>query len=126
MEAYGPKLKHTAFSIICVVATICMVGYWCYKYSLDSDTIGLNYKQYFHTAEDTFPVLSMCFLDPFLKEKLEQNQAGINISTYKKFLFGEIEDPRFTNIDYDNVTVNLKDYIRRYKTSSKYCTGRFI
>ena len=114
MEVGGPKLIRTAFRIICVFATIVMVGYWGYKYSLDTDTISMNYKQYFHTSQDTFPVLSMCFSDPFLKDKLEQSHSDINISTYKKFLLGEIDEPKLTTIDYDNVTVNLKDYIRRY------------
>jgi hypothetical protein len=56
----------------------------------------------------------VCFSDPFVKEKLEESHDDVNVSSYKKFLVGEIEDERFLSIDYDNVTLNLKDYIRRY------------
>ena len=106
------KVLHRAFHVICVFATTGMVGFWIYKFELDKDITSMNYKQYFDTKDDTIPVISICFSDPFLEEKLTQHK--VNVSTYKSFLFGEMFEERLMGIDYDSVTINLKYYLREY------------
>ena len=106
------KVLQRAFHVICVFATAGMVGFWIYKFELDKDIASMNYKKYFDTEDDTIPVLSICLSDPFLEDKL--NKHKINISTYKNFLFGEMFEERLMSIDYESVTIDLKDYLRGY------------
>ena len=62
------------------------------------------------------PAVSLCFRDPFLKDKFENGDLGINVSyqQYKQFLLGNSWDDRLLAIDFENVTKRIEDYLVRY------------
>ena len=56
-----------------------------------------------------FVSFSFCILNPFLEAELKKYGEDINVTAYSYFLQGVNWDERMLNIDYDNVTVSLKD-----------------
>lgn len=54
--------------------------------------------------------MSLCFRDPFLQHKLQDIDESLNITTYLRYLKGEIFEDVYNRIDYNNVTLNLDDY----------------
>lgn len=101
------------FNFACIAATVAMVGFWCYQYVQDDDLSLIDYTE-FEAADDLYPVLSMCFEEPILDKKLNESHPNLNQSYYLKFLKGEIYDEKLRNIDYDNVTMNIMDYVEDY------------
>ena len=68
-----------------------------------------DYKQYHRENKDNvYPSISFCIRQPFLNEELKRYGDNISISTYARFLKGLHWDDRMLKIDYDKVTVSLK------------------
>ena len=101
------------FSGLCVIATFAIIGYWCYLYSKDNDLSLVDYTHFSNIAQH-YPVLSLCFDNPFLEEKLTQIHPSINGSLYLKYLKGEIDNDILKYVDYDNVTINILEYSLSY------------
>jgi hypothetical protein len=53
----------------------------------------------------------MCFYHPFIEDELRRIDQTINVTSYLEYLTGDIFDDKFKNIDYENVTLNLKQYV---------------
>ena len=100
------------FRIICLTTTAFMIGYWLYKFNLNEDLCLVEYKPFYKTEEDVCPLLSVCFKNPFNKEVLVHQ--GVNESLYLKFLNGVYFDRHIVDIDYDNVTLKMSDYVMAY------------
>jgi len=56
----------------------------------------------------------MCFFDPFLPRKFKNNTIQINTSDYKRFLSGKLWKKNMFDINFNEVTRNLDDYILGY------------
>ena len=99
------------FHIFCVLSALSLTC-WCFhKYMQDKDVSLVNYKRFHSDRGSIYPSLTLCFNNPFLNDKLKTFGDGINTSTYYSFLEGLLWDKRMVDIDYDNVTVNLDDYL---------------
>ena len=57
----------------------------------------------------------MCFYNPFVNAKLRGYGKAINSTLYKSFLLGNIWSEEMSNIDYENVTININDYFLGYE-----------
>ena len=96
---------------MCLCATFAMTC-WCFgKYWQDKDVSLVGFVTFNNDESNIYPALTICFYNPFLNEKLKSFGTGINTTTYSKFLQGKYWDKRMMNIDYDNVTVSLEDYL---------------
>ena len=84
------KPLNVSFTAICVLSAVVLAAYWCYKYSLDEDNLQMKYKEYLQSKDDVFPVLSMCFVNPVVEEKLKEYSTELNESMYYDFLSGNI------------------------------------
>ena len=99
------------FQLSCFASLIFMTSYWFYKFVIeDEDLCLVDYKAVENADEFPLPTVSMCFENPFLDKKLKEIGPDINTTTYLKYLRGEIFDGRFSDIDYDSVTLNLSEY----------------
>ena len=96
----------TTYKIFCVLISIALTWYWSCKYSKDEDTSLVSYTLYTQSKTiDEYPVLSFCFINPFLKERLKE--YGIFDETkYLEFLEGNHFLPSFTKIPYENISYN--------------------
>ena len=99
------------FQIICNILAFSLTC-WCFhKYWKDEDVSHVNYRR-FHDGDDSlYPSVTLCFNNPFLEDRFREIGDGINITTYVEFLEGKRWDERMVGIDYDNVTVELEDYL---------------
>ena len=105
------KIFKFSFSSICIVAAAFMVGYWFYKFKVEDREVGVVDYVTLEKADDVhFPTVSMCLENPFLEDKLNNICPNTNISTYLKFLRGELYDENLQQISYDNVTIDLNNY----------------
>ena len=103
------------FHLICSTAAFTLTCWCIYKYMKDDDVSLVNYKQYHTTTDSIYPSLTLCFNNPFLNEKLEQYGTGINTTTYSNFLKGLHWDNRMSRIDYDEVTLDISQYLEEAK-----------
>ena len=96
------------FKFCCLVTVICMVSVWIQKFMRDEDLCLVDYKQFRYADDLGRTEVSLCFQDPFVEGKL--HDMGANASTYVKHLSGEHFEEDLKNVNYTEVTLNLRDY----------------
>lgn len=102
------------FKMFCVVITINLVIWCAYKYSLDCDVTLVDFKKFHDDEKDIYPSVMLCFYNPFVNEKFENYGPEISSTTYKKFLQGENWSEKMTQVDYENVTIDINKYFLGY------------
>ena len=100
------------FTICIITLTLGMVTFWVYKFGLNQDLTTVDFKHFYDSQEDVFPSLSMCFHNPFLASEGKENQE-INQSKVQNYLSGE-EKFEVLDVDYQNITFELTDYLNMY------------
>ena len=90
-----------------------MAAYWCYKYSLNEDVTVISFREFHDRKDDIRPTISMCLQNPFVSEKLVAH--GINESSYLDFLKGNYFTKEMLAVDFNQVTINLHNYIKGYR-----------
>ena len=102
------------FHFICVLATVVLSTKCIYEYFLNENISLVEYQSFQEFGRSGYPSISMCILNPFVKEKLQKHGPGINISSYVMFLNGSLSDESLAAIDYDEVTISLNDFVNWY------------
>ena len=77
----------------------------------DEDVSLISFKTFHNESDNLYPTTTLCFYNPFLQNQLEKYGPGINITSYSQFLQGRVSDDRMKYIPYDNVTVQMQDYL---------------
>lgn len=103
-----------AFRILCLITTIALIVFCLYVYCLNEDVCLVDFKNYYDTPDDIHPTISMCFKNFLDSERLMEH--GVNDSSYLEYLKGEKISSKLSNIDFENVTLHLKDYVHEYCT----------
>ena len=114
------QIRYTYFAC-CLIATICLSIYSIFRYVSNEDTTTLKITKFLSSNDAIYPSFSFCILDLFLTEKFaDYKDEQINLTSYKKFLKGEIWNARMLKVEYDNVTVSLSENLlwAKYKTHS--------
>ena len=110
------------FVLLCAVAAIAICVYWIYKYRLDEDLSVITYREFYEREEDVHPTVSLCLRNPFFSEPLAE--YGVNKSSYSDFLRGKYFSTQMLGINYENVTIDISDYIKGYMNT--YRNGSII
>ena len=97
------------FRLICIVFTIGIVLFWIYQYSLNLDLCRVDFKNYHHSKQDVFPLLSLCFKDLFLEDKLLEYNTSV--ASYIDYLNGKNYPIELNNLPYDNITMDMDRYV---------------
>ena len=93
------KSIQLVFYTVGLVASICTISYCIYKYNLDEDSTSVDFKSFDkYNPVQGYPSFTVCLLEPFLKNKLESQGNGINISGYISASFGKEWDPRIKKL----------------------------
>ena len=58
-----------AYRTLCLLATIVLVSWCIYEYSMDRDVTEIKLQQYHETSDDIYPSITICSTVVFLKEK---------------------------------------------------------
>ena len=97
------------FRFTCVLTTLAMVLFWIYKYNLNLDLCRVDFRYYHQSKQDVFPHVSLCFMNPFLHDRLINYDT--NISSYISYLEGKSINTGLEGVPYSNVTIDLEHYI---------------
>ena len=115
-----------SFKLLCVVVAFAVIIYWVHKSVFeDEDLCLVDYKPFEKSKDVVFPILSMCFLNPFIDSKLKEINPSITVTSYYQYLKGEKFDEMFYGIDYKNVTLSLSDYYLFTRISWKNGSVKF-
>ena len=70
-------------------------------------------KEFGEDENMIMPTMSLCFWDPFLVDKFDNGELGLNVSylQYKDFLLGRTWDKKMLGINFENVTKRIEDYL---------------
>jgi hypothetical protein len=112
MEEKCRNMFVISFHCLCWMATTTVILYWVYLFSLNEDLSNVDNKLFYETKHDVFPVLSLCFKNPFSEGKLKMTGTGINATSYLKFLNGEYFSSEMKDIDYENITMDISEYLK--------------
>ena len=114
MAEQSHKVYSSCFRIICWLATILLICYWIYLYSLDNDICIVDFKKYYDTPDHTFPKLSMCLKNPFLYSRLRIENLTMRPQLYSEFLEGKKYSTGLLNINYSAVILDASQFVDRY------------
>ena len=103
------------FTWICIAGTIVSMFHCLQNYFKDGDVSKIEFKQFNQDEDGIAPSISLCFKDLFINKRLEEFGEGINSKMYRSFLQGKTHDNRMAKIDYDNVTIDINEYLDRIK-----------
>ena len=97
-------------SITCFLLTLMMVSYWIYKFGIEDRDIGVvDYIPITESEDIERPNLAICLSYPFLEKRFVENY-NFSSSGYIEYLKGDSFDKKFLKVDYENVTLDMKDY----------------
>ena len=99
------------FRFACFSVAFGMTIYWCYEFSKDDDLCLVDYKPYDSSLAVDYPMLSFCLRDPFVESKLQQYNETLTSKKYKKYLTGSKYYDAIENVDFNDVTVDLSEYV---------------
>ena len=117
------KLSNTNF-ILCLLATCCLSIYAISRFIHNEDVTLVKFTKFQSSADAIYPSISFCLLPPFLEERFYiYGDENINMTSYQRFLKGEIWNENMLDVDYDNVTVSFSDnLLGAYLVSHNYST----
>lgn len=103
------------FKVLCFIGVLIMVGYWLYKFEIEDRDIGVVDYEILEKVDVEYPVLSLCFKNPFIERELNKfivnGSQKLDKSSYEQYLKGEnIDDKIMKSIMYENVTIDLDNY----------------
>ena len=107
--ALALKVLYLGFKFVCGILAVLLIADFFYKYLKNEDISLLKYTRYLKGENDDYPVISFCFKDPFLKQRLAE--YGITDAIYRDYLEGKIISNELLEIDYDKVTLDVNDYL---------------
>ena len=108
--------------VTCLLTTVILSIYSVHRYIKNEDTTSIKVTTFLSTKEAIYPSLTFCVVSPFLKKNfVAYGDENINETSYREFLNGSLWNDSFLIVDYDNVTVSLKENLidAVYYTHSK-------
>ena len=114
MKIFSTKILIRIFNIICLAAAVSLIIYWMYEFSLNKDVSSIDYKRYHDSDDDQYPLLSICFKNFLSTKKLKQQNPRTNKSEYLNFIRGNYFEAQLLEIDFQNVSKNISEYIIDY------------
>ena len=108
------KIFLRGFQFLCVGFTI-FVYYLCIKrYTSQKDSSTVDYQWYHQEEKDIYPTISTCFYGThvvFSTEKLKKVNRNFDADLYSKFLQGQYWNDEMAKIMYDEVSLEILDYV---------------
>ena len=114
-----------AFKVLCLFVTAGMIVYWIAKYLKDEDISVVEYKLVENMESAIQPEFSICFENPFIEEKFNNNNSNISSERYLQYLNGDMPgDATYEGIDYDNVTIQLFQNLEYVEVTGDFSGGQ--
>ena len=108
----------TFFRVVCALTTLILGALCFFKFIWDEDVSQIFFQEYHKLSHSIYPTLTLCLLNEniFSEEKLRS--LNISKGAYSSFLRGEYWNDEMSKIDFEDVTVQLEDYIEGISISS--------
>lgn len=108
-----------AFHVVCLLMSIGFIVFFASDYCKETSTALVDFKAFHETENDIFPSLTLCFgltkSSAWNTKKLNATFDIQNYEDYRRYLRGKLWDERMTKVDYDNVTLKLRDHLTYWK-----------
>ena len=114
MKSLLREISLKTFYLLCIFATVALQIYCIKRFLEDEDMSVVRYTKFHSKENDIYPSFSFCIVPPFLPDKFEEYGDSINITSYIKFLKGELWNEEMLYVDYDKVTISLEKNLFRY------------
>jgi hypothetical protein len=124
MEEKRWKCFVALFHLVCWTSTISFISYWVYLFSLNQDLTVMDYKRYYDDASYKYPMLSLCLRAPFDTIKLQKMSTNVNATSYLEFLEGKHFSTEMLQYDYQNIIVNISEYVVNYWSAWRNTTEK--
>ena len=105
------------FHLLCLVLTFTMIGFWIYKFTLNESIVALEYKNFYETSEDVYPLMSLCFKNPFKKDSENKTDEEYD-QLMKEYLSGTVDLKEY-DAKEDDKTFDIGDYLMKYRVMWK-------
>ena len=102
------------FCNICWITAISFTSFCLYEFGLDKDLCTIAFKKFHDSDEYIFPVLSMCFKDPFVGNNVTALNDDINQSSLQKYLEGSEDIPEHLHLRYEDIAMDVNKYVLGY------------
>ena len=122
------------FRVVCTLVTVVLTGICFHKFTLNDDLAQIDFPTYHQQTRAIYPTLTLCFMKPtiFIDERLNKFGKGFNSSSYSSFLSGLHWVEEMIEVNFDDVTLHLEDYLEGIGISSsknqtiyKHCSENF-
>ena len=116
MEA---KTFTLSFRLVCLFSTGALLMFCSWKFNQNESTSLVDFQKYNDKEKDIYPSFTLCFeIYPGMEglydsKKLKEIYKIENRTRYIRFLRGEEWDKEMLKVDYDDVTMHLKDYVTK-------------
>ena len=103
------RLENTKFlfPVLCILGLLSMT-IWCFhQFAKNKDISEITYKRFNEDEESVYPHMTLCFENQFDENILRTH--NITVDMYKEFLWGRKWSDEMLNVDYKNVSVDVKD-----------------
>ena len=109
------------FHLICILATVGITSWCCYKYGQNKDSSVIDLIPFNKDQESPYPSISLCLFDPCLDEKLALTNLTCNDYYNMHLNDGKIYET-LLQLDYDDFTINLNNHL--LKTEAELDNGK--
>ena len=100
------------FYFLCTLFAFVMTMWATSEYLKNEDVIEISYRSFNSYVENgQYPEMSLCFANPYDDSKFPNDGKFFNSSIYHDFLHGKRWDEDLIELNYDNVTIDLQDYL---------------
>ena len=112
MVTITQKDFYNCFYLLCLLFALLMTLWASLEYVKNEDIIEISYRKFNPNEEDgQYPAISLCFAKPY-NESIFSNKVGYpNSSSYDDFVTGKQWNRTMMEIDYDHVTINIRDHL---------------
>ena len=108
------SILKACFHILCLCVTVYLTHHCVKDYLRNEDVTQIEYRRFHQNEQLVYPSITYCFANPIMgghkiwgKYSLDSNQP---VRDYKDFIRGK-NTQEFSDIDYDEVTMKLEDYL---------------
>ena len=102
------------YTCFCIVAVVVLIIWCIYVFCLNEDVARITIKNFNSDANSVYPSISFVFLSPFAEDRFRKYDSELNSTAYKLFLQGQLWTPELSNVDYNEVSIDMKNYFSGY------------
>jgi hypothetical protein len=110
IRGYRINFLKILFRVACFTATFGMSVFWCLKFVKDEDLCQIEYKSFKVANEIDHPMMSLCFIEPFIDSQLKVYNKTMTEKHYRDFLRGNDYYEGMEKVDFENVTIQITDF----------------